>query len=65
MKLIEQVVFIELSFNKIYTYAFDVRPKLYDSLEKENFILESRLKIVLINKKYVDVVIHSKKNEKC
>ena len=66
LKLIEQVAFIELSFSKIYTYAFDVRPKLYDSLEKENFIFETRLKNhVLINKKYVDVVIHSKTNGKC
>lgn len=66
LKLIEQVAFIELSLSKIYTYAFDVRPKLYESLKKENFILESRLKDhVLINNKYVDVVIHSKINEKC
>lgn len=66
LKLIEELAFDELSLCKIYTYAFDVRPKLYESLEKEKFVLESRLKNhVLINDKYVDVIIHSKINQKC
>ena len=66
LKLIQNLAFQELSFYKIYTYAFDIRPKLYDSLEKEDFILESRLKDhSFIDGKYIDVIIHSKINDKC
>ncbi len=61
LKLIEEVAFNELQLHKIFTYAFDLRPNLYDILEKNNFIKEAILKEhCLINNKYIDVIIHTK-----
>jgi RimJ/RimL family protein N-acetyltransferase len=62
--LIEEVAFISLNFNKIFTYAFDLRPRLYVALEAAGFHKEA----VLINHKivdkiFVDVLIHSKYNK--
>lgn len=62
-ELIEKVAFLELNLYKIYTYAFDLRPKLYEVLEKMSFIREARLKgHCLFDMKYIDVLIHSKIN---
>lgn len=59
--LIEEVAFDELKLNKIFTYAFDLRPHLYECLEKSNYEMEARLKEhCFFNNKYIDVVIHSK-----
>ena len=64
--LIEQVAFTNLKFHKIFTYAFDVRPALYEALEKSMFTDEARLKEhCLFNGFYIDVVIHSKINKQC
>lgn len=64
--LLEEVSFKELNLHKIYTYAFDLRPKLYIALEKSGFVVDARLKEhCLFDNKYVDVVIHSKINDKC
>lgn len=61
--LIEQIAFTELNFHKIYTYAFDLRPHLYDVLVKNNYTEEARLKEhCLFNKELIDVVFHSKIN---
>ena len=63
LKLIEKVAFEELFFKKIYTYAFDLRPKLYEVLESNNYVKEATLKShCFFNEKYIDVVIHSKLN---
>jgi RimJ/RimL family protein N-acetyltransferase len=60
LTLLKQVAFKELQLHKIYTYAYDIRPKLYDSLRKSGFIQECRLKDhCIINNRYYDVVIHS------
>ena len=65
LKLIELVAFEQLEFNKVYTYAFDLRPKLYQVLELNEFIKEATLKNqVFFQNKYIDVVIHSKQNIK-
>jgi len=59
--LIEDVAFNELKFHKIYTYAFDLRPKLYQILEKNGFYKEAILvEQCLFNNNYIDVIIHSK-----
>jgi len=64
LKLIEQVAFEDLNFHKIFTYAFDLRPKLYLALEKSGYKLEARLcEHCLIDEKYMDVIIHSKINK--
>ena len=63
LALIEKVAFEELKFSKIYTYAFDIRPHLYEVLETAGFNQESRLNNQYLNKnEYVDVIIHSKFN---
>lgn len=61
--LIEEVAFDELKFHKIYTHAFDLRPRLYTTLEAAGYTEEARLKEhTLFNSKYIDVLIHSKIN---
>jgi hypothetical protein len=59
--LIEQVAFQELNFHKIFTYAFDLRPHLYEVLEFSGYIETVRLKEhCFFNSKFIDVLIHSK-----
>lgn len=61
LELIEFIAYGELKFHKIYTYAFDLRPHLYDVLEKKGFTKEAVFKEhVLYNEEYKDVIIHSK-----
>ena len=63
LSLIEDVAFQELSFHKIYTYAYDLRPRLYNVLEESGFNKEAVLKEhVFFDKRFIDVVIHSKWN---
>lgn len=63
LKLIEKISFVELNFNKIFTYAYDLRPKLFSTLEKNNFVLKSRIENhVLIDGIQKDVLIHEKHN---
>ena len=63
LNLIEQLAFKELEFNKIFVYAFDLRPKLYEVLKDSNYIREARLKKHHWFKDgYVDVLIYSKFN---
>ncbi|WP_162533661.1 GNAT family N-acetyltransferase [Dokdonia sp. Dokd-P16] len=58
--LIEKVGFQELDFHKIFTYAFDLRPRLYIALEKAGFHKEVTLKEhCLFEEKFIDVIIHS------
>ena len=59
--LIEQVAFKDLKLFKIFTYAFDLRPKLYKVLEKESWLKEAVLKRhFCFNGNFKDIVIHSK-----
>jgi RimJ/RimL family protein N-acetyltransferase len=61
LKNIEVVAFIELSLHKIYTYAFDLRPHLYEMLDEVGYKKEAVLKQhCFYNKKFIDVIIHSK-----
>ncbi len=63
LKLIEQVAFNELNLHKIFTYAFDLRPRLYKVLNDNNFVQEARLKEhSYFNNKFIDVLIHAKIN---
>jgi RimJ/RimL family protein N-acetyltransferase len=63
LNLIEIVAFKELKLHKIFTYAFDIRPRLYIALDFCNFNEEARLRQqIKFNDKYIDVVIHSKIN---
>lgn len=63
LNLIEQVAFNELNLHKIFTYAFDLRPKLYEVLENSGFTKEAVLKDhSLWENGFVDVIIHRKIN---
>ena len=56
LRLIEEVAFLNLELHKIYTHAIDVRPRLYDALEKQSFVKERSFK----NLKNDKIIIHSK-----
>lgn len=61
LDLIEEVAFKELKLHKIYTYAFDLRPHLYEAVEAKKYFKEATLKEhSFYNEKFVDVIIHSK-----
>ncbi len=61
LSLIEDVAFKGLGLHKIYTYAFDLRPRLYTALENSGFTQETRMKEhCFFDGKFIDVVIHSK-----
>ena len=63
LELIEQVAFAELNLHKLHTFAFDLRPKIYEVLESANFQKEAILKDhCFFENKFIDVVIHSKIN---
>ncbi|WP_169630231.1 GNAT family N-acetyltransferase [Flavobacterium humi] len=63
LQLIEKMAFEELKFHKIFTYAFDLRPHLYEVLLSCGFKQDARLKEhCYFDGKYLDVVIHSKIN---
>lgn len=64
LEILNEIAFDELNLNKIYVYAYDIRKKLYNILEKKDFILEARLKNhVLIENQFKDVIIYSKFND--
>lgn len=61
--LIEKLAFGELNFHKIYTYAYDLRPRLFEVLKACKFRKEATLKEHYFHKeKFIDVVYHSKFN---
>lgn len=63
LSLLEEVAFNDIGLHKIYTYAYDLRPRLYEALEESGFNLEARLKEhCRFQGNYIDVVIHSKTN---
>ncbi len=61
LSLIEQLAFDELELHKIFTYAFDLRPQLFTSIEAVGYKKEAVLKEhCLFQGDYKDVLIHSK-----
>jgi RimJ/RimL family protein N-acetyltransferase len=63
LELIEKLAFDELQLHKIYTYAFDLRPHLYEVLLACGFQEQGRLKEhCLFNNQAIDVLIHGKIN---
>lgn len=64
LDLIETVAFQDLTFHKIYVYAFDLRPDLYLMLKANKYFKDAVLKDhCYFNDKFIDVVIHSKINK--
>ena len=63
LKIIEDIAFASMKFNKIFTYAYDLRPRLYTALDSAGFEIESVLKNhKMIEDFYVDILVHSKFN---
>ena len=63
--LIERVAFEELELHKLFVYAFDLRPHLYQAIEKNDYKKEATLKDhCFFEGNYIDVIIHSKINKK-
>jgi RimJ/RimL family protein N-acetyltransferase len=61
LSLINKVAFEELKLHKIFTYAFDIRPRLYPVLKNSGFVKEAVLKEhCFFDGKFIDVVIHAK-----
>ena len=59
--LIEKVAFGQINLHKVFTYAYDLRPKLYTALEKVGFSKEATLKEhCFFDGRFINVIIHSK-----
>jgi RimJ/RimL family protein N-acetyltransferase len=64
LELIEQVAFKDLNFHKLFTYAFDLRPHIYEVIENAGFVKEATLKEhCFFNGVYKDVIMHGKFNK--
>ncbi len=64
LKMINNVAFKDLNLMKIFTYAYDLRPRLYNVLNNCNYKIEAKLvNHKIIENKFIDVIIHSKLNE--
>ncbi len=60
LSILKDIANTQLNFTKIYTYAYDIRPYLYDALNISGFVEEARLKNhIVVNQKNYDVLIHS------
>lgn len=61
LSLIEQVAFDDLELHKLFVYAFDLRPHLYEALEgggyKKDAVLSEHC---CFDDEFIDVVIHYK-----
>src|SRR5690606_17653864 len=44
LQLLKETAFKDLGLHKIFTYAFDLRPRLYSALNQADFIHEATLK---------------------
>jgi RimJ/RimL family protein N-acetyltransferase len=63
LKLVKKIAFDQLNFENIFTYAYDLRPILYPTLEKNNFKLKEHLKDEIeIDGIKTDVFIHECSN---
>lgn len=64
LDLIKTVAFKDLGLHKIYTYAFDLRPRLYDALSQADFVHEATLsQHCSFEGEYKNVLIHSQINK--
>ncbi|MHA7863442.1 GNAT family N-acetyltransferase [Flagellimonas marinaquae] len=65
LALIEDAAFKDLELHKIFVYAFDLRPHLYEILEIAGYFMDARLtEHCFFNGAYKDVVIYSKINDR-
>jgi RimJ/RimL family protein N-acetyltransferase len=60
---LKQVAFENLHLHKMFVYAFDLRPHLYEVLEKSGYFFDCRLKEhCLYKNEFKDVVIYAQIN---
>jgi RimJ/RimL family protein N-acetyltransferase len=65
IQLIEEIAFTTLKLNRIFTYAYNLRPHLYPILEDRGFLRERLIPNALIaDGKSIPAIIHSKWNAK-
>lgn len=63
LRILEKIAFRDLSLHKIYTFAFDLRPRLYTALESAGFKHEATLtEHCRFGGRYIDVRYHAKIN---
>lgn len=61
LKLIEKAAFEQLELKKIFTYSYEVRPKLYDVMKQANYKKEKRIKKAKkIEDEFYDILIYYK-----
>jgi RimJ/RimL family protein N-acetyltransferase len=61
LNLLEKIAFESLEIHKLSTFAFDLRPHLYNTFETNGYYKEAVLKEhCLFENRYISVVIHSK-----
>jgi len=61
LEMIESLAFEEFGFHKLYVYAFDLRPHLYEVLLASDYFRDATLKDhCYFNGRFLDVVIYSK-----
>jgi hypothetical protein len=64
LSLIEKIAFKQINLHKIYTYAYDIRPILFQVLVDSGYDEEGTLlEHVLIDKFFKNIRIHSKFNK--
>ncbi len=59
LALMKRIAFEELSFNRLFTETFDIRPLHIEVLENNGFRFEGRMRLhVQIHGQYIDSLIH-------
>lgn len=59
LQIIKQIAFTRLSFHRLYTETFDIRPLHISVLESQGFIFEGRLKEHQLHEnRFIDSLIH-------
>ncbi|MEN8787464.1 MAG: GNAT family N-acetyltransferase [Flavobacteriales bacterium] len=65
LRMLKKIAFQELKWNKIFTYAYNLRPHLYPVLEKNEFeFTEKNEKVIEVNGDWIAVLIHECNNPK-
>lgn len=63
LSLIEWVAFDHLQMQRIFTYSYELRPRLYPILDRKDFQEEKRIsRVIQFEGQWVDALIHGKKN---
>lgn len=65
LSLIERIAFYHINLDEIFTFSYEVRPKLYPILHQAGFIKKDRISNhITIKNKSIDALIHVKRKKK-